>query len=319
VLGELQQLDASAQRANSRYQIATQKLHTVKEELAVNRQALGVAKLNLVRAQRALSQRLVAIYMSQDEQGSLAVILGAKSIDDLISRLETANTLTSQDSALIHQVVSFQHQIIQRRRTLRAARVTVTQLVAVRAAAKRSVDGRLATEQRLYNSVRSEINNLLAQQRAQELAAAQRARAAAQAQVTTSQLGTFSGVDTLTPERFSQVVSIAMQYLGVPYVWGGASPSGFDCSGLVMYVYAQVGISLPHYTVAQWDYPNAISVPRDQLEPGDLVFFAGLGHVGIYIGNGEFIHAPHTGDVVSIASLTGWYAAEYDGARRILG
>ena len=111
-----------------------------------------------------------------------------------------------------------------------------------------------------------------------------------------------------------------MQYLGTPYVWGGASPSGFDCSGFVMYVFAQVGISLPHYTVAQCDYPDSVSVPRNELQPGDLVFFAGLGHVGIYVGNGQFIHAPHTGDVVRIDSLSGgWYSSEYDGAKRILG
>jgi cell wall-associated NlpC family hydrolase len=111
-----------------------------------------------------------------------------------------------------------------------------------------------------------------------------------------------------------------MQYLGVPYVWGGASPSGFDCSGLVMYVYSKVGVSLPHYTVAQYNYANSVSVPRSELEPGDLVFFAGLGHVGIYVGNGQFIHAPHTGDVVRIDSLSeGWYRSEYDGAKRILG
>jgi cell wall-associated NlpC family hydrolase len=112
------------------------------------------------------------------------------------------------------------------------------------------------------------------------------------------------------------VVGIAMQFLGVPYVWGGASPSGFDCSGLVMYVYAQVGVSLPHYTGAQW--AMGVPVAYSDLQPGDLVFFDGLGHVGLYIGGGEFIHAPHTGDVVRIDSLSeGWYAATYDGARRI--
>jgi peptidoglycan DL-endopeptidase CwlO len=112
-----------------------------------------------------------------------------------------------------------------------------------------------------------------------------------------------------------EAATIAARYLGVPYRWGGASPSGFDCSGLVMYVYAQLGISLPHYTVAQ--YHMGVAVSRSQLQPGDLVFFDGLGHVGIYIGQNQFIHAPHTGDVVKVSSITGWYAQTYVGARRI--
>jgi cell wall-associated NlpC family hydrolase len=82
-----------------------------------------------------------------------------------------------------------------------------------------------------------------------------------------------------------------------------------------MYVYAQLGVSLPHYTVAQWDATEPI--PTSDLEPGDLVFFDGLGHVGIYIGNGEFIHAPHTGTVVQVSSLSGYWAAHLDGARRV--
>jgi cell wall-associated NlpC family hydrolase len=107
-----------------------------------------------------------------------------------------------------------------------------------------------------------------------------------------------------------------MQYLGVPYVWGGASPSGFDCSGLVVYVYAQVGVSLPHSSYAL--YGAGVPVSYDQLQAGDLVFFYGLGHVGIYVGGGMFIHAPHTGDVVKVSSLSGSYTSSYVGARRIL-
>jgi peptidoglycan DL-endopeptidase CwlO len=112
-----------------------------------------------------------------------------------------------------------------------------------------------------------------------------------------------------------EAATIALRYLGVPYVFGGASPSGFDCSGLVMYVYAQLGISLPHYAAAQYGF--GVPVPRADLQPGDLVFFDGLGHVGISLGGSQFVHAPQTGDVVKISSIAGWYAANYVGARRL--
>jgi cell wall-associated NlpC family hydrolase len=111
-------------------------------------------------------------------------------------------------------------------------------------------------------------------------------------------------------------VPIALRYLGVPYRWGGASPSGFDCSGFTMFVYAQIGISLPHSV--SWQYSLGSPVGRSQLAPGDLVFFNGLGHVGISIGGGSFVHAPHTGDVVKISSISDpWYASRWVGARRL--
>jgi len=109
-----------------------------------------------------------------------------------------------------------------------------------------------------------------------------------------------------------EAAAIAARYLGVPYRWGGATPAGFDCSGLVAYVYAQLGISLPHYSGAQFHIGQPVS--RDALQPGDLVFFNGASHVGIYIGGGQFIHAPHTGDVVKVSSLS--EEGGYDGARR---
>ena len=110
----------------------------------------------------------------------------------------------------------------------------------------------------------------------------------------------------------------AMRLRGAPYAWSGSSPAGFDCSGFTSYVYGKLGIHLAHSSYAQWT--SGPRVPRRLLRPGDLVFFAGLGHVGIYIGGGRFIHAPHTGTVVSVNRLSGgWYGADYDGAVRPRG
>ena len=135
VLVQLQQLDAAAQRANSRYQAASRKLQRVERQLRVNRQALGVARGNLGRAERALAQRLYTIYTSQDQQSSLAVILGARSLDDLVSRIETVNSVSKQDTTLVHQVVGFQHEIVRHRTLLSHERVRQDRLVSVRAAA----------------------------------------------------------------------------------------------------------------------------------------------------------------------------------------
>jgi len=116
--------------------------------------------------------------------------------------------------------------------------------------------------------------------------------------------------------RGQRVVEIARKYVGTPYRWGGSSPSGFDCSGLVRYVYAQVGVSLPHSAAKQYRY--GLPVSRARLEPGDVVFFDRLRHSGIYIGGGRLIDARQTGKRVSIANLDDdWYAEHWVGARRL--
>jgi hypothetical protein len=114
----------------------------------------------------------------------------------------------------------------------------------------------------------------------------------------------------------NRIVDYARRFRGVRYVYGGSSPrSGFDCSGLVRYVYAHFGVPLAHSSYAQFDRGRRVS--RRSLHPGDLVFFDGLGHVGIYVGNGRFIHAPHSGTRVRIDALAGWYSSRFDGARRL--
>jgi peptidoglycan DL-endopeptidase CwlO len=111
-----------------------------------------------------------------------------------------------------------------------------------------------------------------------------------------------------------RAVQIANHLTGVPYRWGGASPrGGFDCSGLVQYVYAKVGINLPHYAAGQ--YGRGRRVSRGSLRAGDLVFFSGLGHVGIYAGGGKFIHAPRSGTTVRWSRLSSH--GSYYGATRL--
>ena len=114
-------------------------------------------------------------------------------------------------------------------------------------------------------------------------------------------------------------VALALTFQGTRYVWGGAKPGGFDCSGLLYYAFGQQGVSLPR--VAEDQARVGTYVPQSQLQPGDAVFFADssgyIHHMGLYIGGGKMLHAPQTGDVVKVSDITtGYFASQYAGARR---
>jgi peptidoglycan DL-endopeptidase CwlO len=328
VLADIEALDGELSQSIEAYNAATIELDAIKADLRANRRQMGVARGNLGVAQRRLASRLRDLYVGGESASALEVFLGSTSFEDLINRLDTIDRVSAEDTQVLREVKRFRSEVAVRGEQLKRARVSQEQVVAERAAAKQEIEAGLAERQRLLSSIRDEIVRLRAEEaRRQEILAQQAAARLASLEVAQQQAidASVVGAAIETPEvaiappsRYGGVVGIAMQYLGIAYVWGGSSPAtGFDCSGFVSYVFAQLGVSLPHHAASQFNY--GVPVSSDQLQAGDLVFFNGLGHVGIYIGGGQFIHSPHTGDVVKISSLSdSWYAATYYGARRIL-
>jgi peptidoglycan DL-endopeptidase CwlO len=327
VLGQIQQLDSSLERAIEAYNLANVKLNRIRHDLSQNTVALAGAKKSLRRAQMQLLRRAADMYTSGDQNAGLAVLLGAESLDDMLGRIDASERVSQQDTLVLRQVAHLKREVQRRQRSLKHAHAEQVQVVAERNAARASIESQLGQRRELLGSIRGEIAHLKAVEAARQAQLQREAQARVAAQQASQRQATLAPTVPVSapaappstapapPPTHGGVVGIAMHYLGTPYVWGGASPSGFDCSGFVMYVFAQVGVSLPHSSYAQYGYGSPVS--RGDLQPGDLVFFDGLGHVGIYVGGGSFIHAPHTGDVVKISSMTGWYASTFVGGRRM--
>ena len=327
-------MDSELAHAIEAYNLANVRLARIRTDLTENARILAAARASLRHARAALEKRVIALYVSGDNTSTLALLLGATSLRDFLNRVDAVDHVSAQDARVLRQVKVFRREIVARETRLKRARSEQQRIAEARRAQRASIERQIRERQRLLASIKDEIARAQAAERARQqalrreaaarLAARQRAAAAAPVSDPVTEAldeplqASEPEVDTppAGPARYGGVVGIAMQYLGTPYRWGGADPSGFDCSGFIMYVYAQVGVSLPHNAAAQFAYGTPVS--RDQLEPGDLVFFDGLGHNGIYIGGGQFIHSPHTGDVVKISSLyDSWYNARWVGGRRL--
>jgi peptidoglycan DL-endopeptidase CwlO len=244
----------------------------------------------------------------------------------MFDRKELAERISEQDQRILQRVEQSRRKIQQRKKQLGELEVAQQAQTREAEARKERVDRLLNERQERLDSVDAEIRTIM-EERRRRAAEAEAARSRALAREAAQQrsappAGPDPGASVISTSsvpagpKGQAAVSVAMRYIGTPYLWGGSSPAGFDCSGLTMYSYSQVGISLPRTTYTQWN--AGPHVARSQLQPGDLVFFNNLGHMGMYVGGGNFIHSPHTGDVVKISSLNdSWYASTYMGAVRV--
>ena len=328
-MAEVESMQGSLAQTIEAYNYANIQLEEIEADLATNAKHLVAARKSLGIAQVRIQERLRELYINGEGDSTLEVLLGSSSLDDVIARLDAIERVSSQDSHILRTVKQYRKEVETRRSKLQEARTSQARIVAEQAAQKQAIESTIAEQNQLLASVKDEIAEMRAEEARRQAALAEQARARAQAAQLASQAQadvaqqTYDTAVVETPSydpnlpapRYGHVVGIALQYLGVPYVWGGSSPStGFDCSGFSMYVFAQVGVSLPHHAASQYNYGTP--VPFDQIAAGDLVFFSGLGHMGIAIGGGQFVHAPHTGDVVKISSLSERWGS-FVGARRL--
>jgi cell wall-associated NlpC family hydrolase len=311
VRAQLDALNVQLERAGQEFDLATLKLAAVQQRLGKATKDLAVARYRLSAARVTLSNRAVAMYKQQPTD-FLDVIFSSGSFASLVDDVDTMQRLGANDSRIVNEVHAAADAVQRQRDLLVAGRAQARQLVAQVKAKKDGIAAAVAQRQQLLQSAQTEVKKIQHQEAVAAAQAAARARAAAAAAaIARSSLP--AGPVSLGANPgggHPQVIAIAQRYLGVPYVYGAADPMiGFDCSGLVMYCYAQIGIHLAHYSGYQQN--EGVPVSMSALIPGDLVFmgYPVSYHVALYAGGGQVIEAPYTGAVVRYASVSSFQYA----------
>ena len=326
-----ERLEATIERYNG----AKLRLQQTMGRIHENEVRLATARVNLKNAHHALNISLITAYKNP-RPDPLQAALEARNFGQVLEQFALLDRAQSYNASILADIRDYRKDVDSSQRVLNRERNARRDTVAELQSLKGQIQSSIAADKQRYSGLRAKVRRLIEERRQAEIEASRRVaeqqrrlQAASTTQaVAVNDIGGVAntgsssdpGVSVALPSPSTAgeaAVNFALGQLGTPYSWGGAALGGFDCSGLVSWAYAQAGRGgLPHFTGALWNSGTHVSSPSD-LAPGDLVFFHGLGHVGLYIGGGNFVHAPHTGDVVKISNL-GTYSG-YDGAVRISG
>ncbi len=300
-IAEVNELAARMETAYEDLAQEQNRLKKLKKEIKQTKKDIRNTDAKLDQTRQRVSQWAKATYISGGVR-YMSVLLGATSFGDFVSRLDFMNSITAEEERLVKKIKQLKSDLSES-----------NELLVDKYSEQKSLTASVSANANvIQNSLIEQANYFAA------LPAKIRKKVLAYDGVANS-LSAAAGMTGSTSKKGSHpgVVKMALKYLGVKYVWGGDDPSGFDCSGLTMYVYKKVtGKNLTHF--ARTQYSEGTKIAKSALMPGDLVFFGetveGIHHVGIYMGNDKFIHAPHTGDVVKISTLSS--RSDYIGACR---
>ncbi len=294
---EIDELDRELEIATDAYNRVKTELDAITEKVDLTRQRLYEIRISLKKRRELLNSRAAEMYKN-GRTTMLEVLLSTRDFADFLHRADYAARVAESDAKLIKRIRKARDSVAEIERQLAEQQRQQQALLQQVAGKKADIEAKLAARQALLSSINQEIQRIL-----EEEARRRDAEAAALQQKATEVL-------VSAPE--SSIAKTAMRYIGVPYHWAGNGPGGcptgehricFDCSGFTKYVYRLHGINIPRTAAAQFE--AGIKIPLSQARPGDLVFF-GMPphHVGIYLGNDMFIHAPRTGDVVKVSRLS---------------
>ncbi len=347
VASQTEKLDLLAQQL----EVTNQELEVISEQIAIYTNTIAQME-NELAADKQKEQELIEKYKvrlrAMEESGNasyISILIGASSFQDLLSRIDSIKSIMEYDNDLINEVKEAQVAVQNAKADMEAEmasqqeafkayqekqadlEVQKTEAQAVLdslAADSADYEKQLASVKALQSSINGQISSVESALAEQERIQAEQIASNQISSGNSSNNGNNTGWygDSAGTGTGQDIVDYAKTFLGVPYVYGGTSPSGFDCSGLVYYCYKHFGYSV-NRTAAGLAY-SGTPVSSTSLQIGDIILFTStdgsyVGHTGLYIGGGQFIHAPHTGDVVKISNLSDtYYTNRYWGARRVI-
>lgn len=322
VKAQINQINDQLEGIVEQYNVIDIKLSETERAINETRNKLQIAQVNLERSQLILSNRLKSIY-KHGQPDFVVVLMSTRSFSDFLIRLDWLIRIGKQDAKILKEVRESKINVEKLEAKLDLERQAQIELRKQLGAKKQQIEVQLGERKNFLAGVETEIGQLIQEEEERQRRAQE--ELARQLQLQQQTWMGYQRNTTSTTATTDAVVGIALQYLNIPYHWAGEGPGKcptsvhpicFDCSGFTMYVYRQVGIDLPHSAAQQYTF--GIPVEKSLLQPADLVFFgsSGVSHVGIYIGEGNFIHASSNGDIVKIQTLESH--ENYIGARRIL-